>query len=218
MARFLSAVGLVLLIGVLFTGPVLGEDLNPPLWRGDYGTTYAVWEFSDPNPTPLPELGWYNPNGMPYMSVDAGYGRNWLPDWDGRIGVWPLSGIIVIEFPNYPLPNAYKDIWVQITWAPEAQYGEPTVKVQPEGIDPGVIVPVDPQSTKPLSGPWRHDTYKVRISPNPPWERIIIQGNAFVDEVVVDTRCIIPEPGGVLVLITGSLGLVGFIGRRKARR
>ena len=123
----------------------------------------------------------------------------------------------MIEFPNYPPPNPYKDIWVQITWAPEAQYGEPTVKVQPEGIEPGVIVPLDPQSPIDMPGTWYHSTYKVRIEPNPPWELIVIQGSVYVDEVVVDTYCV-PEPGGMLALITGSLGLVGFIGRRKARR
>ena len=94
MARFLSAVGLVLLIGVLFTGPVLGEDLNKPPWRGDYGTGYAMWEFGLPG-QPIGHYDvpddWSNP-GVPILDVDAGYGRNWLPDWDGRIGVWPLSG------------------------------------------------------------------------------------------------------------------------------
>ena len=49
MLRFVSVVGFALLIGLLFAGPVLADDWDPPRgeWtRGSPGTTYARWELS----------------------------------------------------------------------------------------------------------------------------------------------------------------------------
>ena len=231
MPRFVSVSSFVLLIAFVFAGPVLALDRNEPPWRGEDGTTKAVWEFvtegTPPGHYDAPDE-WFGPGlTPPTMDVDAGIGRHWWDLWppvgiDGecaRQGVWPLSGIMVIEIPNYP-PNPYKDIWVQITWASETQLpgGAPFVAVYPEGQGTGELVPMDTTITLPDCPDWFHSTYKLTIEPNPRWERIVIQGNGYVDEVVVDTRCYVPEPGGLLAMITGSLGLVGFVSRRKARR
>ena len=236
MPRFVSVSSFVLLIAFVFAGPVLADDWNEPPWtREDPGTTYARWEFDGPGvaiPGSAYPFGYYGapddwygpyPDDPPTLQV-FGSGRDWMSQYPEvsvepdvvRFGVWPLSGIIVIRIPNYPPENPEKRIRVQLTWASDSPFGKPSVEVQPEGNAAAAeIVPLEISQL--AGGPWTNSLYTTTIYPNPPWERIVIQGNVYVDEVVVDTWCV-PEPGGVLGIITGSLGLVGFVSRRRTRR
>jgi len=61
---------------------------------------------------------------MPIAHPQAGVGQEWLPVWGGREGVWPLSGTIEVPINNYPPPNPWKDIWVQVTWAKQTQQSQ----------------------------------------------------------------------------------------------
>ena len=69
-----------------------------------------------------------------------------------------------------------------------------------------------------VCGPRAHrNTWVTRIEPNPHSEDISFDflANTNVEEIVIDTQCV-PEPGSMVVMFSGLVGLVGFgIRRRK---
>ncbi len=97
---------------VVAVGSAWADDLYPPAWRGQPGSTFQQWEFSTPNPTPLPDL-MLNPYGTPSLHAYPGTSQNWVDQWGGRQGMWPLSGTIEVTIPNSTVANPYKDIRVQ---------------------------------------------------------------------------------------------------------
>jgi hypothetical protein len=196
---------LFLLVGVttaILVGPniALADDLNPPPWRNGPGTTFGMWEFSTNNPNPLPDLGNY-PWGPPSTTVTPGLFQNWMPEWQGRFGVWPLSGEIVTTIPNQPLLLPFKDIWIQLTWARQAPNTWPAVSETRFGVASSLVQEL------PLPGGWFHSTYLIHLEPNPDWERILITGSVNVDEMVIDTRCF-PEPTTLCLLAAGAMALL----------
>lgn len=199
---------LVLTIMVLSVcAPVIADDLNPPPWRGQPGTTFQKWEFMTPNPSPLPDA-MNNPYGIPQTMVLPGFQQVWWPELKGRMGVWPLSGSIETTIPNSPIANPWKDVWVQLTWSPQVPGGVVMVEERRFG---GIFTEI---SRMPLGGEWFHSTYHFRIYPNPDWETIFIWGSVDVDELVIDTQCV-PEPSSLMVLAGSLFGLAGFIARRR---
>jgi len=194
------------LLTVLAWAPsIWADDLNPPPWRGQDGSTYAKWEFSTPDPNPVPDQQ-YNPYGQSNMTVTPGPGMGWLPELDGRLGVWQLSGRIEVWIPNYPLPRPVKYIWVQLTWQGQSP-GRPTVSEVYTGRTGSLI---HEQS----GSPWLESTFLIDIKPNPQSEVISIEGPINVDELVIDTICI-PEPSGLLALSGSLLGLAGALLKRR---
>ena len=189
------------------------EDIVPPPWeRFGPRTTYQAWEFSTPDQFPLPDQ-MDNPYDDPEMVITPIPGGYWLPDYDGRIGVWPLSGTIDVYIPNAPdHPDWTKRLWVQLTWE-ELEVGsgiEPLVIV--DDFFEGQLIETFPIGT----GDWFHSTYLIELPYNPPVEWLFIGGDIMVDELVVDTQCI-PEP---TTLIIWSLlgGLAVTVGWRRRRR
>lgn len=203
MKRFLFVAVLLCLVAQF----AYADDFNPPSWRGLPGTTFQAWEFSDPNPNPLPTV-MNNPYGMPSTTVVPNNGLSWIPLLNGRQGVWPLSGFIETTIPNNPAPNPTKTIWVSLTWT-----------AQGIGCRPFVI-----EATTATSGEliyeatedgWTHSTFEVVMHPNPTFESFLIQGEVYVDEMVIDTACLVPEPGSLAVLGTGAIGLLLGLRRRR---
>lgn len=199
---------LAALIGCVTVGSAFAEDLSPPSWRGQDGTTFGAWEFSTSNQNPSPEPGYVYPYGLPTTQVNPGLFQEWMSSWGGRDGVWPLSGEIVVTIPNRPEPLPFKDIWVQLTWAQQAP------NVWPAVSETRFNVPATLVSQTPLSGGWYQSVYQMQLEPNPDWERVLITGAINVDEMVIDTRCV-PEPSTVGLLALG--GLI-FGGRALLRR
>jgi hypothetical protein len=189
-----------LLAIVLASSVAWADDLNPPPWRGQPGTTFGMWEFMTPNPNPLPDVGNY-PYGLPTTQITTGLFQQWMPTWNGRQGVWPLSGEIYVTIPNNPVPNPYKDIWIQLTWDQQAPNVFPAVSETRFGVPSTLIQRV------PLGGTWFHDVYQIHLEPNPAWEQILITGAINVDEMVIDTICA-PEPAALVLLGLGSLFLI----------
>jgi len=178
----------------------LADDLNPPPWRNGPGTTFGKWEFSDNDANPLPDVGNY-PWGLPSTTITPGLLQEWMPEWEGRFGVWPLSGDIVTDIPNQPLPLPFKDIWIQLTWAQQAPNTWPAVSELRFGVPATLLQEV------PAGGVWFHSTYLIHLEPNPDWESILITGAVNVDEMVIDTRCF-PEPTTLCLLAVGAIGLL----------
>ena len=199
----------------LFCVALEADDVFPPPWRGEPGTTWADWEFSTDNPTPLPEQQ-FNPYGDSIAYVYPGFSQTWQESWGGSQGVWPLSGVVYIDIPNSSEPNPYKDIWVQLTWATQNQtpFGKeiPYVSENITGIQ-GLLVneislgPTNVQPSPPLGDTWYESTYLIHIEPNPAQEVIKISGGIMLDEVVIDTICA-PEPAVWAMLLMASGGLL----------
>ncbi len=184
------------------------DDFNPAPWRGSPGTTFQQWEFNDPDPAPLPTL-LNNPYGMPSTTVVPNNGMSWIPALNGRIGVWPLSGYIETTIPNTPVPNPSKIVWVSITWTPQGIGCRPFV-IETTTATSGQLVHEDN-----LTG-WIHSTFAITMQPNPTVESILITGEIYVDEMVIDTVCVpVPEPGSLAVLGTGAIGLLLGLRRRR---
>lgn len=198
--------GVVLLFSVVGVPSAQADDLFPPSWRGQEGTTFAVWEFLTGEEYSSPDVI-FNPYGDALAHVWPGSGAGYQPTWGGREGVWPLSGVIKIGIDNRPEPLPYKDIWVQITWTSEGPGGHPLVQEFLTGARAELVnqITLEPTGEQPPSGEyWIHSTYLIHLEPNPSYEIVRIHGKVLVDEVVVDTICA-PEPGSMALLAIGGL-------------
>lgn len=197
---------LLLALVLVVPSVTMADDLFPPPWRGQPGTTWGEWDFLTPNPNPLPDMG-FNPYGSPMTEVYPGVGQVYWPALNGRTGVWPLSGEMYFTIPNQPTPNPWKDIYIQLTWQAQAPGNTPFVMTVLPGVVSGAIV-----QQIPLGGGWMHTIYTIRLYPNPTSEKILITGGIDVDQVVIDTWCV-PEPATLAVL---GLGGFALLRRRRA--
>ncbi len=194
---------LAALIVCVTVGSAFADDLNPPSWRGQPGTTFGEWEFSTSDPNPLPEPGYLYPYTMPSTDIEPGLFQSWMDSWNGRQGVWPLSGQITVTIPNSPEPLNEKNIWVQLTWAPQAPDVFPAVSETRFGVPSSLV------EESALPDGWYHSTYEIQLEPNPDWETVLITGGINVDEMVIDTQCV-PEPGTLVLLALCGLTFGGF--------
>ena len=203
------AVSVALLAAGIAGTVALGDDLNPPLWRGQEGTTFAAWEFLTADDTPAPDLI-VNPYGDAEMQVGPGpYGDDYIPAWGGRDGVWPLTGVMKVAIDNLPEAVPDREIWVQVTWASEYVDGHPLVKELLTGTRATLVDQVALEPTReqqPAGQNWVHSTYRILLEPNATFDELRIHGKILVDGVVVETRTA-PEPTSLALLLLGGLQL-----------
>ena len=203
------------LILALLCGPVMGDDIHPPPWRGQYSTTSQVWEFSTSLQLNIPPdcaatggqpplastmITRIVPGPMPW--------DHWLDIYNSRQGIWPLSGLMDVIVDNHKPPNWIKEVWVQITWMPQTPGELPIF----ENLDPAPVKPPMLLDCVSLPNGWFHSTYYWEIRPNPPDEVFTITGTINVDELVIDTWCI-PEPATMALAALGGCGLI-FLRKR----
>ena len=203
---------IVVIAGLIGVGgaPAWGDDLLPPPWRtappGQGATTHQVWEFSlGANPT------WANIDnnlfGDPLATVVGGLPETYWLDLDrGHQGVWRIEHYMALDIPNNPVYNDLKEIWLQITYAPVGVIRPPEIASLPDYTALDLIrdIPI------PLDVAYRHATYRLTIEPNPPHEILYLLPRIcylYIDEIVVDTRCV-PEPASLAFLGLGGLVLL----------
>jgi hypothetical protein len=211
MFKRLSTIALVL---ALFAPMVLAKDYwyswtNRPWQRGDPGTTYQMWEFTqDPGPTPTFNG---NPYGTPTVVVEGNWPDNVLGPDGTVIPTWHISGAdggsVTLTIPNTPNPNWMKQVFVQIT-ADKGSSGNSSI---PSGSVTSPALGVQHQ------GNWYTYNWLFTIHPNPPSETItfIFPYSTNIEEIVVDTRCVTPEPATYIMLGTGLIGLLKISRKRK---
>jgi len=189
------------------TTAALAEDLNPPPWdRANPRSSFQLWEFFTDDTSPAPDI-LENPFGAPVLDVIPA--ADWMPEVDGHIGVWPLSGEIDVWIPNWPEICWWKDIQIQLVWKP-AYLNDYLWDDQPlVGVTTGLEqykVFIE-STTQKLDDGWMYSLYDIEVFPNPIWEWIAIKGDILVDELVIDTLCI-PEPATMLLIGMGGLAVL----------
>ncbi|MDD4062086.1 MAG: PEP-CTERM sorting domain-containing protein [Kiritimatiellae bacterium] len=187
---------------------------------------YAGWEFDSAveKGVPLtPDFGnntsasavwnsllthvWIGESLTPDPSVPEGV-RVSTPTTMG-FGLIPLSGELLINFPNTKALREEKKVWIQLTWMPEFFLGTPTIELISADTPDGdyTVTPVAETHTTVYGLLWTHSVFEFSIFPNPTFEQFRISGDIYLDEVVVDTWCV-PEPATICLLGIGSLSLL----------
>ena len=208
-STILSTLGVVFLL----SNCVLALDLYPPSWRGEPGTTYQHWCFDVEQNPALPEMV-DNDYGTPTATVHLPnpWTVFWLPEHHGHQGVWKVSEFVEIFIPNTP-PNMAKDIRIQMTYSDGTATDDPWLRYQVPGGP--ILTAAPPVHTELLpDGVYELSIWEIHIEPNPPEETIVILPpfcELYIDEIVIDTRCI-PEPGTVCLL---GLGVLAFLRKRR---
>jgi hypothetical protein len=170
-------------------------------------TTTQIWYFGTDQVMPVPDVV-DNPYGTPQLKVDKGSGAGWQSAAGGRTGIWSLSGEIDVLIPNYQVLNPYKEITIDLTWAPGGV--DPFLPDQPlVGVS---AIPMDKMTMSVVNDPiagtiWTQSIYSIVIWPNPPREWIAIKGDILVDQLNIKTTCV-PEPATMGLLSLGGLALL----------
>jgi len=183
---------------------------SPNVWwdRSDSGASYAEWGFdTGDNPINPENYGIESGAALPEATItvtgdvhgDAGY---YETGFLGRDGVWhsDLTEISLV-MPNYPLPNEYKEVWVEV--------GFRGFLIDWGIDDPTSGVTFLGQNVEFLPDGWKVLNIGWKIVPNPASETIYMafeDSGADLDYVTVDTICV-PEPLSIFLLGLGALAL-----------
>ncbi len=203
------------------------EDMNPPPWDLSLpNQTSQTWEVQ---PTGFVDVGYpysptsfNNPFGEPYVTLygDWNYEEIPGPPQGDPIPTWhvgPGGGALTITVPNNPIGGDTKKVFWQITSDKSVTQGNP-----PMSNPPGATSTPYPalQWPSPLDN-WYTFNGLVEIHPNPASETITFPDLVEctnISEIVVKTVCYtVPEPGTLVFLSTGAVGLLIF-GWRQRRR
>ena len=205
--RFL---GVVVILCLVATG-ASADDLRPPDWRGQLGTTLQDWDYlTGDNPVgPDGDYGDQNPYGEPLCTLSGPEDMEWsLESSSNRNGLW--AAVLNADFylPNDPEPDLEKWIRVQVMYRVVGPHTAPSSVTAAIGTDvfDGTLT-----ETITLYGHgygWKLDVWDIVGSPNPEFEYVDVnfpgEYGGILDHVVIDTICT-PEPATVAFMGIGCL-------------
>jgi len=192
----------------------LETDMFEPAWRGQPNTTLQAWSFGTADTLAYSDVD-MNPYGTSAAEVikpDHG-GTKWLSQNRGYEGVWHITGR---DFMRLHVPNAVdagantsREVWLQINWSANSRGHAPRLIVQADNDPAAKTYEIEAVMSDDLSVvnnkqgcPGRgyyQSLYKITLEPSPMQEWLYIKpaGNreaVFIDEIVLDTRDVVPEP------------------------
>ncbi|MHC4706911.1 MAG: PEP-CTERM sorting domain-containing protein, partial [Planctomycetota bacterium] len=151
--------------------------------------------------------------GHPGVSMyiqDGGPATVWAdadPVETDRLGIWRSEDWFQITIENFEQANPLKKIWIQLTYKADEQ---PDIYAEVPGVSGPHWATLINQ--EPISGSdYMHQTWEILIEPNPDSEIIyILPGTCtgWLDQVVIDTICTVPEPTTIFLLGFGGLLLL----------
>lgn len=213
----------VVLTVLLLAGPVVADDIFAPTWRGTENTLTAEWDTWK-GTDGAPDWWTCNPATLDYEPC-VEY-NVLLEEYMGRNDVVAAGydDDILFELDNYNNDNPEKWIRIQITYYHDGtgEQGLPiaidlwTDEVDNEYIQISSVEWYEHEGELGALTGWITEAYDIIIYPNPDWEEIGLKFDvypAYVDQVVIDTKCV-PEPMTLSLLAIGGLALIRR--RRKA--
>ena len=198
---------LVVCAVVAYQNMARADDLSPAIFRGETGARMDRWDFANPD-TEANEENWAPeesdsepPGNMIQPETTAS--TFWERGFGGRVGVWRIDSVDAAQL-EFTIPNVQdrlrpKSVIVQVTWFRTGDDG-PVVGVidGDTGDDFEVLVDFPPETTE-LDGGWRHTRLHYWSERCPSFESVLIRppenGLAYIDQVVIDARCIPPAGG-----------------------
>ena len=194
-----------------------GDDLAPPGYRNQAGSTMQAWDFSTPGQGAPPSVYYPVPdeaNANPYGDAQAwviGSSATYTPP-----GLWYGFELMRFAVPNRDAPpeGTWKDLRLQVVFGGISTPPEVVVYhgkdffvkegeyVQPLGDSRYLLVQDWSLETNPLQ-----EFVEIRNLP---------QSGMTIDQVVIDTRCV-PEPATLCLMGAGVAGLVVRCIRKKQK-
>lgn len=190
-------------------------DIDPAPWRGLDGSTYQSWDFLTNAKDDITPDDDQNPYGTATLTISGSYfestgyyivGPSSYAEHDG---VWGFKSTMIIDIPNNPVENPYKEVWLQITFAGVTSAGTaatPNIFMLPEGNEAAAVeMRPDLVNLIDLGDGYYHATYHGILIPNPESEIAVImpaECTLYVDDLIVETICV-PEPATVALLCAG---------------
>jgi hypothetical protein len=214
--RFIHNSAFLLVVLSVLVPTALGRDINDPPWDASLpNQTTQAWEFTDLSfpYQPYAPVTYDNDYGEPTITTTT-------VTWPDIVSGPDLTDIptlhidepggLTIWIPNNPDPNLKKLIFWQVT-----ADGSPT----PTGTGPSVTTPGG-ATAKNLPAPYPNQGYPntnwytynglIEVIPNPEGEWITFDflPSTNIEEIVIDTVCIVPEPTALSLLAIGGLALL----------
>jgi hypothetical protein len=179
----------------------LGDDLNPPPYRGNPLSVNAQWNLV---------LGSTDLGLTSWSSVDdSDPTTNLYPFFTPTSLIQPNGGIYQLQLPNWVDNMPVKYMRLQLAWAGTNQL---PINIFSEGLDWVNLIQATITGTSPLipTPTGFYEYVDFQFLPNPDFERIHVElpSTNYMTQIVVDTVSTIPEPATIGLLGLGALAMI----------
>jgi len=201
------------------------DDSFPPSWRGGQRTVHAewdTWQSGGGGASIAPDAWSANPATVGAPAAGLGTTGSYVATYEGRNDVIELNqdDDLWFELDNYDQANPLKTIRVQVTYYLEGKLAVSRFNVWTDPTGQPQEIPAVVLNTVVHPDMWATDMFELTLTPNPEWEKIGLKFEfyppAYVDQVVIDTRCV-PEPAAALLLAPGLVLASAARRRRRGR-